>query len=64
VPRFFDRFFALPERHRWSYLTVRDDLPATAATMTALFGRADWRLRARLMAPALLPPAPPEPAAS
>lgn len=63
VPRFFDRFFALPERHRWSYLTARDDLPATSATMTALFGRADWRLRARLMAPALLPPARPEPAA-
>lgn len=59
VPRFFDRFFALAERHRWSYLTVRDDLPATAATMTALFARADWSLRARLMAPALLPPAPP-----
>jgi lycopene beta-cyclase len=58
VPRFFDRFFALPDRHRWAYLTARDDLPATAATMTALFARADWRLRARLIAPAVLPPAP------
>jgi lycopene beta-cyclase len=57
VPAFFERFFALPERHRWNYLTARDDLGATAATMTALFAGADWRLRARLMAPALLPAA-------
>jgi lycopene beta-cyclase len=57
VPAFFERFFALPDAHRWSYLTARDDLGATAATMAALFARADWRLRARLVGPALLPPA-------
>jgi hypothetical protein len=27
--------------------------------MTTLFARADWRLRARLVAPALLPPSAP-----
>jgi lycopene beta-cyclase len=59
VPEFFERFFALPERHRWNYLTAREDLAATAATMTTLFARADWRLRARLVAPALLPPSAP-----
>ncbi|MCO1660097.1 lycopene cyclase family protein [Pseudonocardia humida] len=59
VPVFFERFFALPEHHRWNYLTARDDLRATAATMTALFARADWRLRAQLVVPALLPPAAP-----
>jgi lycopene beta-cyclase len=30
----------------------------TAATMGALFARADWRLRTRLVTPAVLPPAP------
>jgi lycopene beta-cyclase len=57
VPAFFERFFALPDAHRWSYLTARADLGATAATMATLFARADWRLRARLIGPALLPPA-------
>ena len=52
-------FFALPERHRWAYLTGRDDLRGTVSTMTALFARADWGLRARLVTPALLGPAPP-----
>uniref|UniRef100_UPI001BDCBD0E lycopene cyclase family protein n=1 Tax=Pseudonocardia lacus TaxID=2835865 RepID=UPI001BDCBD0E len=59
VPVFFERFFALPEHHRWNYLTAREDLRATAATMTALFARAEWRLRLRLVLPALLPPAAP-----
>ncbi len=59
VPGFFEVFFALPEHDRWAYLTARSDLRATAATMRALFARADWRLRTRLIAPALLPPAPP-----
>ncbi len=58
VPRFFERFFVLPEQHRWAYLTGRADLAATTAAMTELFARADWRLRARLITPALLPPAP------
>jgi lycopene beta-cyclase len=59
VPAFFEVFFALPPRHRWSYLVGRADVRGTAATMGALFARADWRLRTRLVAPALLPPAPP-----
>jgi lycopene beta-cyclase len=61
VPAFFEVFLALPPRHRWAYLTGRDDVPGTAATMRAVFADADWRLRARLVAPALLPPAPPAP---
>jgi lycopene beta-cyclase len=55
VPEFFGVFFALPDASRWSYLTGRDDLPGTAATMTRLFAAASWELRARLVAPALLP---------
>jgi len=55
VPAFFEAFFALPEHHRWTYLTGRDDLTATVAAMNALFGRAGWRLRRRLVGPALRP---------
>ena len=55
VPAFFEAFFALPEHHRWTYLTGRDDLGATVAAMNALFGRAGWRLRRRLVGPALRP---------
>ncbi len=58
VPDFFEVFFALPPRHRWAYLGGRDDLAGTMAVMGALFGRSGWRLRARLVGPALLPPAP------
>ena len=60
VPDFFEVFFALPPRHRWAYLGGRDDLAGTVAVMGALFGRSGWRLRARLVTPALLPPAPAE----
>jgi lycopene beta-cyclase len=56
VPAFFETFFALPARHRWCYLTERANVRGTAATMRALYGRAGWRMRARLIAPALLPP--------
>lgn len=59
VPGFFEVFFALPERRRWAYLTGRDDLGGTLATMAALFGAADGRLRRRLVGPAVLPPARP-----
>jgi len=55
VPAFFDVFFALPEQQRWCYLTGRDDLRGTAATMTRLFTTAGWDLRRRLVTPALLP---------
>ncbi|OLS96584.1 hypothetical protein BJF90_43885 [Pseudonocardia sp. CNS-004] len=56
VPAFFEMFFALPPHHRWCYLAGRADLRGTAATMRALYGRAGWRMRARLIAPAVLPP--------
>jgi lycopene beta-cyclase len=56
VPAFFEVFFALPDRHRWSYLTARDDVRGTVATMSALFRAADGPLRRRLVTPALLPP--------
>ncbi|MGL5850962.1 MAG: lycopene cyclase family protein [Phycicoccus sp.] len=55
VPGFFDVFFALPERQRWAYLTGRADLAGTMRTMAGLFAASDWRLRRRLMLPALLP---------
>jgi lycopene beta-cyclase len=57
VPNFFEVFLALPEQHRWCYLAARDDLRGTVAAMNALFARSDWRLRARLVLPALRPPA-------
>jgi lycopene beta-cyclase len=59
VPAFFEVFLGLPERHRWAYLTGRDDLRGMALTMNALFARAGWRLRRQLVGPALRPPAPP-----
>jgi lycopene beta-cyclase len=55
VPAFFEVFLGLPPRHRWAYLTGRDDLGGTLAAMGALFGRSEWWLRARLVVPALLP---------
>jgi lycopene beta-cyclase len=55
VPEFFEVFLGLPPRHRWAYLTGRDDLGGTLAAMGALFGRSEWWLRARLVVPALLP---------
>jgi lycopene beta-cyclase len=55
VPEFFEVFLGLPPRHRWAYLTGRDDLGGTLAAMGALFGRSEWWLRARLVGPALLP---------
>lgn len=58
VPGFFETFFALPERHRRAYLSGRDDLAGHLAAMGALFGRADTRLRCRLVGPAFRGPAP------
>jgi len=55
VPGFFDVFFDLPERQRWAYLTGRDDLSGTVATMGGLFAASGWRLRRRLVVPAVLP---------
>jgi lycopene beta-cyclase len=57
VPGFFETFFALPERHRHTYLSRRDDLVGHLAAMGALFGHADTRLRRRLVTPAFRGPA-------
>lgn len=55
VPIFFDVFFALPQQHRWSYLTGREDVSGSAAAMAALFAAAPWWLRRRLVLGALDP---------
>ena len=56
VPGFFEQFFALPESHRWTYLTARDDVRGTVDAMTCLFRASNSRLRGLLVKPALLPP--------
>jgi len=55
VPAFFDVFLALPQRHRWAYLTGREDVQGSAAAMGALFTAAPWWLRGRLVLGALDP---------
>jgi lycopene beta-cyclase len=55
VPSFFDVFFGLPQQHRWSYLTDREDVSGSAAAMGALFVAAPWWLRRRLVFGALGP---------
>jgi lycopene beta-cyclase len=55
VPSFFDVFFALPQRHRWAYLTGREDVQGSAAAMGALFAASPWWLRRRLVLGALDP---------
>lgn len=55
VPKFFDVFFALPQRHRWAYLTAREDVQGSAAAMAALFAASPWWLRRRLVVGALDP---------
>lgn len=55
VPKFFDVFFGLPQRHRWAYLTGREDVQGSAAAMAALFAASPWWLRRRLVAGALDP---------
>jgi lycopene beta-cyclase len=49
VAPFFDVFFTLPQRHRWAYLTGREDVRGTAAAMGALFTASPWWLRRRLV---------------
>ncbi|GAA1831335.1 hypothetical protein GCM10009836_06590 [Pseudonocardia ailaonensis] len=61
VPAFFETFLGLPARHRWAYLTGREDLPGTLAAMGALYRHAGHGLRARLVGPAFLPAAAPLP---
>lgn len=55
VPGFFEEFFTLPDGHRWTYLTARDDLRGNLATMGSLFRISSGRLRRRLVLPAVLP---------
>ncbi|HEX2300842.1 MAG TPA: lycopene cyclase family protein, partial [Pseudonocardiaceae bacterium] len=49
VAPFFDVFFGLPERHRWAYLTGREDVRGIAAAMGALFSTSPWWLRRLLV---------------
>lgn len=58
VPDFFERFFDLPEADRWTYLTGRDDVRGTLATMGSLFRTSHNRLRRHLVMSAALPPLP------
>jgi lycopene beta-cyclase len=58
VPNFFEQFFALPDAHRWAYLTARDDVSGTVAAMARLFRESDWRMRRHLVLPALMRPLP------
>jgi lycopene beta-cyclase len=55
VPKFFDVFFRLPQRHRWTYLTGREDIQGSAAAMGALFTASPWWLRQRLVLGSLDP---------
>lgn len=56
VPGFFEQFFALPDSHRWTYLTGREDLRGTAAALGCLFQQSGGRLRRQLVQSAFLPP--------
>ncbi|WP_293238576.1 lycopene cyclase family protein [Mycolicibacterium sp.] len=56
VPDFFEQFFELPEAHRWTYLTARDDVRGTLAAMNCLFRVSSGRLRRHLVSSALVPP--------
>lgn len=56
VPGFFETFFALPERHRWTYLTARDDVGGTASAMNCLYWASNWGLRRHLVASAVRRP--------
>ncbi|MEU0494015.1 lycopene cyclase family protein [Mycobacterium sp. NPDC006124] len=55
VPGFFEQFFALPDAHRWTYLTARDDVRGIVAAMNCLFRTSDGRLRRHLVTSAVLP---------
>lgn len=56
VPGFFEQFFDLPEAHRWTYLTARDDVRGTLAAMSCLFRESNNRLRRQLVVPAIRGP--------
>lgn len=54
VPAFFERFFTLPPAHRRAYLDAREDVTASVAAMSSLFGRLTPRLRVHLIRGTLL----------
>ena len=56
VPGFFEQFFALPDAHRWTYLTARDDVRGIVAAMNCLFRQSDWRMRHHLVTSAVRRP--------
>jgi lycopene beta-cyclase len=55
VPGFFEQFFELPDSHRWTYLTARDDVRGIVAAMNCLFRTSSGRLRRHLVTSAVLP---------
>ena len=55
VPGFFEQFFALPDSHRWTYLTARDDVTGIVAAMNCLFRTSGGGLRRHLVTSAMLP---------
>jgi lycopene beta-cyclase len=57
VPGFFEQFFALPDLHRWTYLTARDDVRGIVAAMNCLFRTSSGGLRRHLVTSALFPAA-------
>lgn len=58
VPAFFEQFFALPEAHRWTYLTARDDVGGIVTAMNCLFKQSSNPLRRHLVTSALRRPLP------
>lgn len=56
VPGFFEQFFALPDAHRWTYLTARDDLAGIMSAMNCLFRQSRGPLRRHLVTSALRRP--------
>jgi lycopene beta-cyclase len=56
VPGFFEQFFALPDAHRWTYLTARDDVRGIVAAMNCLFRQSDRRMRHHLVTSAVRRP--------
>ena len=49
VPGFFEEFFALPDAHRWTYLTARDDIRGIMSAMNCLFRQSSGPLRRHLV---------------
>jgi lycopene beta-cyclase len=56
VPGFFEQFFLLPDSHRWTYLTAREDVRGTAAAMNSLFRASSGPLRLHLVTSAVRRP--------